>query len=210
PDALADQLDPEFVGLHVLQVHLPLLHEVLLHLPAVAPGARQPRRHRAFIEPKRRDNRLRRASMAQQGQDHRHLVGRGPQPVEGRPGGGREGPPAGVANVPSLLPTLHADVAPADLPPGWAARVVTELALRVHGARPLRRVYWTRRKEHASVGPLLQISTQPRSRGVVPGRGPPPCIRGSERSYKRSGPLAVEPTLPMRPQPLDGVPHVLI
>src|SRR3712207_7574915 len=55
------------------------------------------------IEAKRRDDRLRWAAVAQQGQHHRHLVGRAPQPVKGRPGGGREGPPAPSAHIPPLL-----------------------------------------------------------------------------------------------------------
>jgi hypothetical protein len=58
----------------VLQVELPLLHQVGVDRLAVRPGPREPGRHGAFIEPEGRDNRLRRTAMAQQGQHERHLI----------------------------------------------------------------------------------------------------------------------------------------
>jgi hypothetical protein len=55
---------------------LSLLHEMFVDLLAVRSRSRQPGRHGALIEAKRRDDRLRGTTMAQQGQHHRHLVGR--------------------------------------------------------------------------------------------------------------------------------------
>ena len=50
PGALADQLDPQLVGLDVLEVDLPLLHQVLVHLLAVLPSPLQPGGHRPLIQ----------------------------------------------------------------------------------------------------------------------------------------------------------------
>jgi hypothetical protein len=121
------------------------------------PGARQPGRHRALVEPQGREKRLRRAPVVQQGSYEGHWVGRRAQPVEGRPRSGRERSPARVTHL-SLFPLApHSDVPRADWPSGRAGRVVTELALRVHRARPLRPVDRTRQSEHPSVDPPLQI-----------------------------------------------------
>jgi len=166
PHPLAHQLHPQLVGLHVLQVELPLLHQVGVDRPAVRPGSREPGRHGTFIEPEGRDNRLRWTAMAQQGQHERHLVGRAAQPVEGRARRGREGPPARVADIALLRLAMHADVALPHLPSGRAAGVVTELLPRVHAAPPVGRVSETRQPEHASVDPPFH--PQPRLRGVVP------------------------------------------
>ena len=128
--------------------------------------------------------------MAQQGQHQRHLAGGRPQPIEGRPGGGREGPPARAADISLLLLALHPDVALASLPPGRAVRVVTELALRVHGARPLRRVYWIRQSEHASVDPPVQAT-------------PPTTVAGggtdARRNARNPGKYAIPRCSPEQP-----------
>jgi hypothetical protein len=154
PDPPPHQFDPQFVRLHVLQVDLPLLHEMFVDLLAVRPRPRQPGRHRAFIQAERRDDGLRRAAVAQQGQHERHLVGRRTQPVERRAPRGRERPAAGLAHVPLLPLAMHPDVALPDLPSGGAVPVVTELALRVHEVGPLHRVDWTRRPGACLIGPV--------------------------------------------------------
>ena len=45
PGALPNQLDPQLIGLDVLQVHLSRLDQVLVHLLAVLPGPLQPGGH---------------------------------------------------------------------------------------------------------------------------------------------------------------------
>ena len=84
PDLAADLLDPQLVRLHMLEVELSLLHQVLVHPLAVLPGLRQPACHRSFIEPERGDDGLRRAARGQQRQHQGQQLGRLVQPIEGR------------------------------------------------------------------------------------------------------------------------------
>ncbi len=155
PDPLAHALHPQFIGLDVLQIAVSLLHQVCVHLLAVAPRPGEPPGHRAFIQAKRGDNSLRRAALAQQGEHHRHQVGRAAQPVEGRARRGRKGAPARVTHIPVFRLAMHPDVALPHLASGRAVHVVTELLPRVHAATPARRVSETRQPEHASADPPL-------------------------------------------------------
>jgi hypothetical protein len=69
PDLLANLLHPQLVCLHVLDIDLSLLHQMLMNLLTVLPGLREPARHRPLIEPERR----------------------GPELAEGSPGSGSRG-----------------------------------------------------------------------------------------------------------------------
>ena len=84
PDLGADLLHPQLVGLHMLDIDLPLLHQVRVDPLAVLAGTREPARHRPLIEPERRHDRLRRAAMAQQRQHQHRQLGRPVQPIERR------------------------------------------------------------------------------------------------------------------------------
>ena len=72
PDPAAHQLHPQLVRLDVLQVHPPLLDQVLMHPLAVLARAGQPGGHGALIDPEGRDDGLGRTAVAQQGQHQRH------------------------------------------------------------------------------------------------------------------------------------------
>ena len=50
PQTAADRLDPQFIGLDVLQVDLPLLNKVLLYLLAVLSGPLQPGGHGPLVQ----------------------------------------------------------------------------------------------------------------------------------------------------------------
>ena len=84
PDLAADLLHPQLVRLHVLEVDLPLLHQVLMDPLAVPSGFQAPARHRPLIEPECRHNRLRRAAMTQQRDDQHRQLNRLVQPIERR------------------------------------------------------------------------------------------------------------------------------
>src|SRR5581483_5903192 len=135
------------------------LHQVWVHLRAGGPGPGEPRRPGAFIQAKRRNNRLRRTAVAQQGERYRHQVGRAAQPVAGRARRGRGGPPARVAYIPRLRLAMPPDGALPHRPSGRAGGVVTELRPRGHAATPAGRVSETRQPEHASVDPPLHPQT---------------------------------------------------
>src|SRR5215831_13640117 len=102
PDNTALLLDAQLVGLHLSEVPW-LLDEILVHGLALPPRARPPIRYRAFVEPKRRHNRLHRTPMGEQRHDEAHRLGRGAQAVEHRAFGGAERLMARVADEALLL-----------------------------------------------------------------------------------------------------------
>ncbi|MBI2942337.1 MAG: hypothetical protein HYY04_18060 [Chloroflexi bacterium] len=63
--ASADHLDPELVGLDVLQVDLALLDEVLVNFLAVLPRLGLPASHRSLVEAEGGDDGLDRATVAE-------------------------------------------------------------------------------------------------------------------------------------------------
>ena len=67
PHAAADQLDSQFIGLDVLQVHTTLLDHVLMHPLAVLARACQSRGYSALIDAEGGDDGLGRTAVAQQG-----------------------------------------------------------------------------------------------------------------------------------------------
>ena len=84
PDLGANLFHPQLVRLDVLEVELPLFHQVLMHPLAVLPRTGEPARHRSLIEPERGDDRLRRAPMTQQREHQHRQLGRLVQPIERR------------------------------------------------------------------------------------------------------------------------------
>jgi hypothetical protein len=132
PDAPADVLHPQLVGLHVAQGELPLLDQVPMHLLAVGPGPRLPPRDGPLVQAERGDDGLQRAAVRQQRHHQGHRLGRRPQPVERRPRRRGERPPADRAAVAALEPAMHPDGGGADPAPGGAALTRAELGLRVH------------------------------------------------------------------------------
>jgi len=68
PDFLPDQLHPEFIGLAMLDIHVPLSNEVRLDRLALLTRARWPIGHRTLIDPKGRHDGVERTAMADQDQ----------------------------------------------------------------------------------------------------------------------------------------------
>src|ERR1700737_3830353 len=137
PGPLADQLDPQFVSLDVLQIHLSLLDQVLVDRLAVLAGALQPGGYRPLIEHERGDNRLHRAAVAEQDQHHDQQAQRAVHAVQrGAPRGGKRAATHRAAVAPLLL-TVHPDGALPGLATGGAVPVRAELTLRVHRRSPI-------------------------------------------------------------------------
>ena len=121
----------------MLQIHLALLDDVLMHLLAVVARAHQPGGYGPLIQATGGHERLGRTALAEPGEDQRHQVRRRSQPVEGRARGGGEGLATGRTAIPLLRLAMHADVPLSHLASGTAVRVMAELGLRVHRWPPL-------------------------------------------------------------------------
>src|SRR5437870_7040345 len=135
PDHTALLLDAQLVGLHLSEVPW-LLDQILVHGLALPPRARPPIRYSAFVESKRRHNRLHGTPMGEQRHDEAHRLGRGAQAVKHRACGGAERLMALVADEPLFLLRMDTDIAPASLASGRAVPIGAECGCGVHDAPP--------------------------------------------------------------------------
>src|SRR5437660_5147018 len=103
PDHTALLLDAQLVGLDLSEVPW-LLDQILVHGLALTARAGPPSRYSAFVEAKRRHNRLHGTPMGEQRHDEAHRLGRGTQPIEDRACGGAEGLLTLVTDEPLFLP----------------------------------------------------------------------------------------------------------
>src|SRR5438270_2563833 len=135
PDHTALLLDAQLVGLHLSEVPW-WLDQRLLHGLALPPRARPPIRSSAFVEAKRRHQRLHGTPMGEQRHDEAHRLGRGAQAVKHRACGGAARLMARVADEPRFLLRMDTDIAPASLASGRAVPVGAERGCGVHDAPP--------------------------------------------------------------------------
>ncbi len=159
----------DLVGLHVLEVHLPCLHQMCVDPLALRASPLLPGGHRALVQPERRHDGLPGTPVRQQCQHRRHHRGRRAQPKERCPCRRAKGASARPTAIAPLLVTMDADGPLPAHPSGGAVLVRAELALRVHGVCSPDHGEWPRLFRPCPRDPLF-VSTPPpsRSNGVVP------------------------------------------
>jgi len=106
------------------------------YLLAMLPRPPLQPQHSTLVHPIRRHNRLGRAAMRQQGDQHHHKVFTCPQPVEDHPCGLDKRPVARAAFVAVFFETVHADVSLANLSPCGTSRIGAKHGLWVHWHSP--------------------------------------------------------------------------
>ena len=116
----------------MLEVDLPLLHQVLVHLLAVLPSPLQPGGHGPLVQQEGVHDRLDRAAPTDQIQHHQHQPRRALQAEERGARGRGKGATTDGAQVAPLLPTMHPDRAAPRLATCRAVQVGAECLLRVH------------------------------------------------------------------------------
>ena len=151
PHPAAHPRHPAFVRLHVLQVHLALVDQVLMQLLAVMTCPGKPGGDGPLIQAKGGDACLRRAAMAQQGEYKGDQICGGPQAVEGCTRRGREGVATDRPPLALLHSTMHPNIPLPHLSSGLAVRIVAELGLRVHRWPPSDAIFPT----HAITSPRM-------------------------------------------------------
>jgi len=136
PHDAALGLDAYLIGLHLAEVSW-VLHQMRLDSLALAAGARAPRCHGAFIEPKGDDNRLQRTAVRHERNDKGHRLRRSPQAV--KRGACRRGECLGArrAQEPFVLARVETNIALACLTSGRALQIGAEDSGGVHDDSPL-------------------------------------------------------------------------
>ncbi|RLB28667.1 MAG: hypothetical protein DRH11_17015 [Deltaproteobacteria bacterium] len=124
-------LHPKLVGLNLSQV-AGTFHQMLMNLLTVLTRTTMPGGHRALIQTKRGNNRLHRTPVGQQRHDLRHKLSRIPQAIEHGPFALGEGLTANVADIPTLLATVDADVPTSHLAPGWTFLIPATYFMGIH------------------------------------------------------------------------------
>ncbi len=137
PQLAAGQLHPKLVGLHVAQIHPPLLYNGPMHRLAVFPGSLLPVGDGALIEAEGSHDRLDGAAVTEQRHHEHDHIGACLQAVEGRTLGGSKGLATQLADVAPLLRAVNANVALADLPSCGTVGIVAEFLLWVRGGPAL-------------------------------------------------------------------------
>ena len=126
------RLDPNFIGLHLLQIQRLSGDQVRMDRLAVLAGSLPPGAHGAFVVPKGLDDRRDRAAIRQQSDDPGNGFIRRAQAVEGRAAARCKRPATHLAAVAAFFPAMDADIVFAKLPSCRAVRVRAKYTLRVH------------------------------------------------------------------------------
>ncbi len=124
---------PNFIGLNVHQVQLPVFNDLLMHLVTMRSRSIAPIRHRPFIQAKSMDNSLKRASIGEQGHHNHDELHRFTQALEHRCLSGAERFFARFAAIALPFAIMDDDVAQTSLASCRTHRI---------GAKCFRRVHW--------------------------------------------------------------------
>jgi len=111
PGTTTDQLDPQPIGLDVLEVNLTLLDQVLVELLSMVTSSLKPGSHGTFIQAEGCHDRLDWTAMCQQGQDDHQQIGRLSQAIEWRAAAGSECPTTCLTAIALLLLAMDCYVA---------------------------------------------------------------------------------------------------
>jgi len=123
---------PNFIGLNMYQVQLPLLDNGLRHVLAVDSRSISPTSHRTLIQTTGMDNRLNRTTIGQERHHDHHQIYRFAQPLKHGSPTGAEGPFAYLTAIALPLAIMDDNVALVLLASCGTRHIRATLVRRVH------------------------------------------------------------------------------
>src|SRR3712207_4433527 len=156
---------PELLGLNLRKLHIPGLHQVLVHSPALQAGFFLPASDCPLVQAQGGDYGLNRRAIRQQGEHHEEQLLGLVEAVERGALRSSEGAPTSFAAVAALLFGVDHDVPLTWSSVGPTVLVVAESLVRVHMVPLLLTSPSARMLQDP---PSLQSAPYPRLRGVLP------------------------------------------
>src|SRR5215831_14219547 len=158
PTDLALLLNADLIGLHLPQVPR-LFDHVFLHGLGGSTRPCKPAGHGPLVEAKSHHNSLQRTAMGHQREHEADRLSRGPQPVEGRPGGRGEGLATLLADEAVLFARVNSDIALPSLASGEAFQIGTKCVSEVHLPPPGNDLAWAKSRTGPPLFLQIRFST---------------------------------------------------